>query len=336
MLNSFLALVVSGRVDQLGMIATLASSRSRVQIPSRPPSVNPVVSNERIFQVVWRLKTEGYAERTLAGFSKRLKFLAKRVGDLDNPDVVKGFISAQRGWGNAYKETMVNAYNHFVNAFDLSWKKPIYKRSERLPTVPSTEQVNMIIAHAGRKYALIFSFLRDTGLRPIELHRLTLRNLDLEKGLVYPVTAKSGSARVLRLKASTLSMLKEYVSRSEFRLDERMFPSTDVVSHVFMRVRNRLSERLHEPELRRIRLYDLRHYFATRLYQKTKDILFVKRQLGHKRIENTLIYTHLVDFASEEYISKVAESVKEVCELVEAGFEYVTEMDGKKVFRKPK
>jgi len=136
---------------------------------------------------------------------------------------------------------MVNAYNHFVNAFDLSWKKPIYKRSERLPTVPSTEQVNMIIAHAGRKYALIFSFLRDTGLRPIELHRLTLRNLDLEKGLVYPVTAKSGSARVLRLKASTLSMLKEYVSRSEFRLDERMFPSTDVVSHVFMRVRNRLS-----------------------------------------------------------------------------------------------
>jgi hypothetical protein len=30
-------LVVSGRVDQLGMIATLASSRSRVQIPSRPP-----------------------------------------------------------------------------------------------------------------------------------------------------------------------------------------------------------------------------------------------------------------------------------------------------------
>ncbi len=36
MLNSFLALVVSGRVDQLGMIATLASSRSRVQIPPRP------------------------------------------------------------------------------------------------------------------------------------------------------------------------------------------------------------------------------------------------------------------------------------------------------------
>ena len=28
MLNSFLALVVFGRVDQLGMIATLASSRS--------------------------------------------------------------------------------------------------------------------------------------------------------------------------------------------------------------------------------------------------------------------------------------------------------------------
>jgi len=29
-------------------------------------------------------------------------------------------------------------------------------------------------------------------------------------------------------------------------------------------------------------------------YHKTKDILHVKRVLGHKRIENTMVYTHLV------------------------------------------
>ena len=39
MLNSFtFQRMISGRVDQLGMIATLASSRSGVQIPARPPS----------------------------------------------------------------------------------------------------------------------------------------------------------------------------------------------------------------------------------------------------------------------------------------------------------
>jgi len=79
-----------------------------------------------------------------------------------------------------YKESMVNAYTHYVKNYGLVWIKPVYKRSQRLPSVPSTEQVNKIIAHAGRKYALVFSILPDTGLRPIELDRPTLKNIDLE------------------------------------------------------------------------------------------------------------------------------------------------------------
>lgn len=98
----------------------------------------------------------------------------------------------------------------------MSWEKPVYKRSRRLPNVPTTEQVNKIIARSGRKYSMIFSVLRDTGLRPIELHRLTLKNIDLEKGIVYPETAKGGNARVLKLKKSTLAMLKGLCCRTEF------------------------------------------------------------------------------------------------------------------------
>jgi len=33
---------------------------------------------------------------------------------------------------------------------------------------------------------------------------------------------------------------------------------------------------------------------------------------------------------------RVAENLQEACQLVEAGFEYVTEMDGVKIFRKRK
>lgn len=119
---------------------------------------------------------------------------------------------------------MVNAYVHYVREYGLSWEKPFYKRPARLPNVPSTEQLNKIIAHAGRKYALVFSILRDTGLRPVELQRLTLRNIDLEKGVICPKTAKNGSARALRLLSSTLAMLKEYVTKYNFSLTDRMFP----------------------------------------------------------------------------------------------------------------
>jgi len=71
-------------------------------------------------------------------------------------------------------------------------------------------------------------------------------------------------------------------------------------------------------------------------YHRTKDILHVQWILGYKRLSNTLVYTHLVNFEGDEWVCKVAKSVEEAQKLIEAGFEYVTEMDGLKLFRKRK
>jgi len=40
--------------------------------------------------------------------------------------------------------------------------------------------------------------------------------------------------------------------------------------------------------------------------------------------------------AAEEYTVKIASDVEEACKLLEVGFEYVTEFEGKKLFRKRK
>jgi pentose-5-phosphate-3-epimerase len=71
-------------------------------------------------------------------------------------------------------------------------------------------------------------------------------------------------------------------------------------------------------------------------YHRTKDILHVMQLLGHKSIKNTLVYTHLVDFGGDDFICKVAKNVDEAKALVESGFDYVTEVDGMKLFRKRK
>ena len=44
----------------------------------------------------------------------------------------------------------------------------------------------------------------------------------------------------------------------------------------------------------------------------------------------------LIHFKGDEYPVRTAKSVKEASELIESGFEYVTEMDGVKLFRKRK
>jgi len=61
------------------------------------------------------------------------------------------------------------------------------------------------------------------------------------------------------------------------------------------------------------------------LYHKTKDILYVKQQMGHRNIKNTLIYTQLLQFDREEnYTCKVAQNADQATELIENGFTYVT------------
>jgi len=71
-------------------------------------------------------------------------------------------------------------------------------------------------------------------------------------------------------------------------------------------------------------------------YHKTKDILHVMKILGHKNIKNTLVYTHLVDFNDEEYISRAAWTLDEASKLIESGFEYVCEIENARLFRKRK
>ncbi len=157
-----------------------------------------------------------------------MKVLVK-ITDLQCPEMVNAVIA----WKNcsvAFKEALVNAYDHYVRVNGLSWKKPKYPRQRGLPYVASAEQINQIIARAS-----MFSILRDTGLRPVELAGLTLRSIDLEKGIITVKSAKSGNPRCLVVKPSTLAMLNEYCGRHRFGPDDRMFPTPSAFRHSFER-----------------------------------------------------------------------------------------------------
>jgi hypothetical protein len=63
-------------------------------------------------------------------------------------------------------------------------------------------------------------------------------------------------------------------------------------------------------------------------------MLHVMQLLGQKSIQNTLVYTQMVQFKTEEYWSATANTIEDAQRLIETGFEYVTELDGVKIFRK--
>jgi integrase len=230
---------------------------------------------------------------------------------------------------------LIDIYGHYANFYNIQWLRPKYMREERVTRVPKEEDINKIISHAKLRYAVAYSTIRGIGIRPVELGMLKVKDIDLETGEVYPITAKHGAERVLRVKSSTLAMIKKYITENSLGPTDSIWNARRVEEN-WSRLKVCVARKLGEPQLAQIRLYDLRHFAVSMTYYKTKDIIFTMRFLGHKNIKNTLRYVHLINFDKEDYLCKAATTVDEARTLIEQGFEYVTEMDGIKLFRKRK
>ena len=62
------------------------------------------------------------------------------------------------------------------------------------------------------------------------------------------------------------------------------------------------------------------------------------KMLGHKNVQNTLLYTQLISFESDEWHVAHAQNLEEENKLIEAGFEYVrySNKDEVAIYRKRK
>jgi len=287
--------------------------------------------------VLWELQKQGKSPYTIENVSKALNVLANHC-NLNDPENVRGFL-ARLNRKDGYKRQLSYAYQKYTETHKLEWKKPTYYQPQRLPKIPLEKEIDSIIANASKKLATAISISKDTGLRPIELTNLTLRNIDLNKGIIYPETAKHGTPRALKIKKATLNILNNYIESKYINTNDKIFDNwnSNEYGKLFRHTRNKTAEKLSNPSIKTIRLYDLRHFFATMLYRQTRDILFVKQQLGHNNIKNTLIYTQLlVDEQDDNYTVKVAQTIEQATQLLENGFEYIQEIDGIRLYRKRK
>jgi integrase/recombinase XerD len=227
----------------------------------------------------------------------------------------------------------------YCKANRIDWQCPRIRARSSPIAVPTEERIDKIISAGNQKWTTIFSISKH-GLRPDEVSKITLRDIDLQRGLLTVRTSKLGAARTLKLNEATLLNLKTYVNRKKIsELNVPLFPNPDRMRDMWDRCRKRAFLNFRDTELLKIRLYDLRHWFATTKYLKKGDIFHVKYLLGHRDIKSTLVYMHVAQAHlsnSDAYISKVAKTIEEAQKLIEQGFEYVTEMNEVKLFRKRK
>jgi len=83
-------------------------------------------------------------------------------------------------------------------------------------------------------------------------------------------------------------------------------------AYSFRRTWKRLAVKMQNPNLDRITFHTFRHWYATMLFHKTKNLTFVQERLGHKSILTTTIYTHLIKFGADSYHSASSRAPKRI------------------------
>jgi len=284
-----------------------------------------------IFKYAWEMKKRGQAEKTIKGRVWRLTCLAKKGADLMNPDSVETVLATEN-WTPANKKFFVMAYLSFTRAFGIPWKPIKIHVEPKQPFIPLEREIDSLIDGCGKVVGAFLQVLKDTGARSGEALKLRWTDVNVESNTIAINNPEKGShSRTVKVSPKCIAMLNALPKKGEY-----IFSNYRSLQSTFSRSRKRIAAKLGNPRLLSIHFHTLRHWKGTVEYAKTKNILWVKYLLGHKRLENTEVYTHLIDFENEEYHSATAKTIEEAKQLIEAGFEYVCDMEGVKLFRKRK
>jgi len=301
-----------------------------------PPPALPSNLSEILSYGFW-MRKQGYRPSTIQAAISTLKALAKNAHLLD-PEAVKTHL-ASRKVSDSRKEKICVDLARFYKFMGIPFQTPRYHRIDTIPFVPQEKELDQLISACGKKTATFLQLLKETGIRPGEAWALRWKDLDFERASVTITPEKGSNARQLKISSHLIAMLNalphpyEYCFRNP-KIDPEK--SMRTYQKTFEEQRKRAAAKLQNPRINAITFRTLRHFRASTLYHRTKDILLVKSQLGHKSLTSTLVYTHLISFKDDDYVCKVATTKEERRNLIENGFTFVAKEDEEWYFRKRK
>lgn len=163
-----------------------------------------------------------------------------------------------------------------INKHKFLSEREVLKLEETLRITRHTDTRNSLMVELGLK----------SGARASELLAIEASDLSDESETVFIRGLKSSDDREIGLTSEFYRRLKIYAES----IKGRLFPiGYDRLYQIWKDYTPNPNKSIHS----------LRHTFAIRLYQKEKDILLVKYALGHRNIQNTMIYAQYIQAQSD-------------------------------------
>ena len=239
------------------------------------------------------LKSKRLAETTIESKNNIVNQLSHHC-NLWNLNEVRNHIE-RSNWVNGRKNLVLFAYQDWCVWKGFKFDVDKFRESDsKIPFIPKEEQLDALISASSKRYAPLLQLDKESGWRVIELSRLKPSDFDLSRGTaILNCPAKGSLPRQIKMSQRLVSMLSPLIAKTP--AGNRIWAvKPRNLGENFSRIRKKTAEKLGDTAINKITLKTFRHFKGTMTYHQTKDILFTMRVLGHKRIENTLVYTHLL------------------------------------------
>jgi integrase len=203
-------------------------------------------------------------------------------------------------------------------AWIASWYEPTLSPPRQAPQTWTADEVaRFLAATEATRLAALWRFYATTRMRRNEALALRWQDVDLDGASVAITDSKSGRGRAVALDPDTVAALRDLRRRTAAeRLalgpayadhDVVVFCREDGVGYAPNYVTRAFREACERAGMRRIRLHDLRHTWASLALAAGVNPKVVSERLGHATVAFTLdTYSHVLPGLQEDAAARVA------------------------------
>ncbi|WP_123377863.1 tyrosine-type recombinase/integrase [Aliarcobacter butzleri] len=205
--------------------------------------------------------------------------------------------------------TARHIFNHAIkNELIKNLTNPIGSGRVRMPKVENQkigfftkekaqELLELLQQRENQRLYELTTLLLFTGARFSEVARLTWSDINFNTNLIYFASSKDGNARYIKMSNRVLEVVNTLYKN---KINNLVIPTINGNKYEKMPKEwqievDKLIPGNDNANKDRLTTHSLRHTHASWLAQSGVDILHIKEQLGHKKIETTMRYSHLID-----------------------------------------
>jgi len=247
------------------------------------------------------LKSRGAKEHTIKTYTRFARALLSEFPRPTMEDVLK-FLARFEDKAPLTQATCAYALRAFFEAnpeFGIDHKLiPLPSRPEvrrKIVVIPEEEVKAMVESEDARTGAMI-ALMYELGLRVSEVGKLRCGDLNLDEWTVYVRGAKGSVSSVVPIVSGWVKRAVEryLAERGRCRPDEPLFPGRGGRGLSHTRTSVIVKEVLKRHGYPHAHPHDIRHSRATNLLKAGVDVATVSYVLGHKTLDSTSRYLHLV------------------------------------------